>query len=76
MCGLTRRDTIRNEQNRGEAIKSGASVQENCRKITEVVRPCEEIERGVHSEKNATCGYTRETKRMEVKPRVTICMLF
>ena len=33
--------------------KSGASVQENYRKTTEVVRPCEENERGAHSEKNA-----------------------
>ena len=32
MCGVTRRDKIRNEN------KTGASVQENYRKMTEVVR--------------------------------------
>ena len=31
----------------------GASVQENYRKTTEVVRSCEENERGAYSEKNA-----------------------
>ena len=52
---MTRRDKTRNEHN-----KSGARVQENYRKTTEVVRPCEENERGAHSEKNARCGHTRE----------------
>ena len=28
-----------------------------------MVRPCEENERGAHSEKNARCGHTRETKK-------------
>ena len=40
--------------------KSGASVQENYRKTTEVVGPCEKNERRAHSEKNARCGHTRE----------------
>ena len=31
-------------------------------KTTEVVRPCEENERGAHCEKNDRCGYTRENK--------------
>ena len=30
------------------------------RKTTEVVRPCEENERGARSENNAKCGHTRE----------------
>ena len=41
----------------------GASVQENYRKTTEVVRPCEYNERGSHREKNARCGHTREKKK-------------
>ena len=49
--------------------KSGASVQENYRKTTEVVRPCDENERGAHSEKNAGCGNTRENKKREAKPK-------
>ena len=53
MCGVTRRDKIRNEHIRGTTHKSGASVKENYRKTTEVVRPCEENERGAHSQKNA-----------------------
>ena len=38
-------------------------VQENYRKTTEVVRPCDEDERGAHSEKNARCGHTGEKKK-------------
>ena len=47
--------------------KSRASVQENYRKTTQVVRPCDEDERGAHSEKNARCGHTREKKTREAK---------
>ena len=32
-------------------------------KTTEVVRPCEDNERGAHSEKNARCRHTREKKK-------------
>ena len=47
MCGVTRRDHIRNEHYRGTTNYSG--------KKTEVIRPCvpNEDERGAHSEKNA-----------------------
>ena len=43
--------------NTSEVNKSGSSVQENYRKPTEVVRLCEEKERGAHSEKNARYVY-------------------
>ena len=57
--------------NSNRAIKkSGASFQENHRKTTEVVRPCEENERGAHSEKNARCGHTREKKERPAKPKM------
>ena len=39
------RDKIRNKHIRGTDNKSGASVQENYRKTTEVVLPCEKNER-------------------------------
>ena len=39
-------------------------------KTTEVVRPCEENERGAHGEKNARCVYTRENKTRAAKPRI------
>ena len=68
MCGVTRRDKIRNEHIRGTTIKSGANVQENYRKKTEVVRPCEEKERGAHSEKNVRCEHTGEKKKRAAKP--------
>ena len=55
MCGVTRRDKIRKEHIRGTTRVHGASVQENYGKKTEVVRPCEENERGAHSEKNVRC---------------------
>ena len=53
-----------------EGHKSGASFQEIYRKTTEVVRPCEENERGAHSEKNARCGNTREKKKRAAKPKM------
>ena len=55
-CRVTRRDHILIEHTR--------AVQENYRKTTQVVRPCDEDERGAHSEKNARCGHTRDEKRV------------
>ena len=55
--------------------KSGASVQENYRKTTEVVRQSEENERGAHSEKNARCGHTGGKKNKRVaKPKIERCL--
>ena len=54
--------------------KSGACFQENYRKTTQVVRPCEETERGAPSEKNARCGQTRENKKREAKPKMERCV--
>ena len=54
--------------------KSGASVQENYRKTTEVVRPCEENERGAHSEKNARCRHAREKKKRAANPKMEGCV--
>ena len=53
-----------------EGQKSGARFQENYRKPTEVAQPCEENERGAHSEKNARCGHTREKKMNAAKPKM------
>ena len=44
------------------------------RKTTEVVRPCEENERGTHSEKNARCRHTREKKKRAAKPKMERCL--
>ena len=65
MCGVTTRDKNRNEHIRGTDNKSGASVQENHRKTTEVVRPCKENERRAHSEKNVKCAHTGEKKEKD-----------
>ena len=35
-----------------------------------MVWPCEENERGAHSEKNARCGNTREKKKRAAKPSI------
>ena len=35
-----------------------------------MVRPCEENERGAHSEKNARCRHTREKKKRAAKPKM------
>ena len=44
------------------------------RKTTEVVRSCEENERGTRSEKNARCWHTRDKKKWEAKPKVERCL--
>ena len=54
--------------------KCCASVQENYRKTTEVVRPCEENGRGAHCEKNVRCGHTGEKKERTAKPTMERCM--
>ena len=66
MCGVTRRDKIRNEHIRR------TSVVQASKKITENERT--ENERGAHTEKNARCGHTRENKKREVKPKVETCV--
>ena len=73
MCGVTRRDKIRNEHIRG-TTNSTARVSENYRKTTQVVRPCEEDERGAHSETNARCRHTREKKKRVAKPKMERCV--
>ena len=40
-----------------------------------MVRPCDENERGAHSEKNARCGHTKEKKKRAAKPKTERCML-
>ena len=50
--------------------KSGAIVQENCRHTTEVVRPCEENERGAHIENNARCGHIMENNKRAAKRKM------
>ena len=69
MCRVTRRDKIRDEHIRGTTRVVQAS-----KNITEKRRPCEENERGAHSEKNARCGHTREKKKRATKPKMEICV--
>ena len=67
MCGVTRRDKIRNEH-----IGGTTRVVQPSKKITEkrleVVRPCKKIERGAHSEKKAR--KTREKKERAAKHKM------
>ena len=39
-----------------------------------MVAPCEENERGAHSEKNVRCGDTVEKKKRMAKPKMERCM--
>ena len=39
-----------------------------------MVRPCEENERGAHSDKNARCGLTMEEKERVTKPKMERCL--
>ena len=48
----------------------GVSVQENFRNPTEIVRPCEENERGAHSENNSRCGHTMKKKKRAAQPKM------
>ena len=59
-----------NKEGQKRDNKSSASVHENFRKTTEVVRPCEENERGAHSDKNARHGHTREKKKRTAKRKM------
>ena len=72
MCGVTRRDKIRNEHIRGttRVVQASKKITD---KTTEVVRPCEENERA-HSEKNVRCGNTGEKKKRTAKPTMERCM--
>ena len=73
MCGVTRRDKIRNEHIRGTTRVVQAS-KKTTERTTLVVGPCEENERGAHSEKNAGCGHTREKKKRAAKPKMERCV--
>ena len=70
---MTRRDKIRNEHIIGttRVVQASKKITE---KTTEVVRPCEEHERGAHSEKNARCRHTREKKKRAAKPKMERCV--
>ena len=48
--------------NTSEGQQEWCKLPRNLQKTTEVIRPCEENEKGAHSEKNARCGHTREKK--------------
>ena len=71
MCGVTRRDNIRNEHIRGKTRVVQAS-----KKITEKRLKWygQENERGAHSEKNARCRHTREKKKRAAKPKMERCV--
>ena len=62
---MTRRDNNQNEHMRG--TKDWCKLP---RKTTEVVRPCEENERGAHSEKNARHGHKIAKKKWAAKPKM------
>ena len=49
---MTRRDKIRNEHIKGTTRVVHASTKITEKRLTGVVRPCEENERGARSEKN------------------------
>ena len=51
-----------------EGQQEWCSVQENYRKKTPVVWPCDEDERGAHS------GHSREKKKSEAKPMMARCV--
>ena len=65
MCGVTRRDNIRNENIRGTTREAQSS--KNITENDTVVQPCE---RGTHSTKNTRCGHTSETRKRSANHEV------
>ena len=59
MCGVTRKDKIRNEHIRGNN-KSGAGFQKDHREKIELVRACDEERWRTHTEESVQGRYTRE----------------
>ena len=59
MCGVTRKDKIRNEHIRG-TTRYGAGCQKDHREKTELVRACDEERWRTHTEESVESGYTRE----------------
>ena len=74
MCGVTRRDKIRNEHIRGTTRVVQASKKITEKRLFKVVRPCEKNERGAHSEKNARCRHTMKKKKRAAKPKMERCV--
>ena len=68
MCKVTVRSKI-------NTLEKQQEWRKRPRKTTEVVRPCEEDERGAHSQKHARFGHTREKKKWEAKPKMERCLL-
>ena len=66
MCGVTMRDKIRNEQIRATTRVTQAS--KISQKTAQVVRPCDEDEKGARSQNNVRCGHIREKKQRSFKP--------
>ena len=72
MCGVTRRDTI--EMNTLEGQQEWCKRPRKLQKTTEVVRQCEENEKGALRENNVTCGHTGEKKKRTAKPTMERCI--
>ena len=60
MCGVTRKDKIRNEHIRGTTNKCGAGFQKDHREKIELVRACDEERWRTHTEESVEGGYTRK----------------
>ena len=58
---MRERDKIRSEHIRG--TRAAQASKKSREKKIKVVWPCDEDERGTHSEKNARCRHTRERRR-------------
>ena len=73
MCGVTRRDKIRNEHFRGttRVVQASKKITEKRRKWYGHVR---RMKRGAHCEKNVRCAHTGENKKRTAKPTMERCM--
>ena len=75
MCGVTRKDKIRNEHIRG-TTKSSTCFTKVHRENIELVRACDEERWRTHTEESVEGGYTREreertTRKQDGKTRVS-----
>ena len=67
MCGVTRKDKIRNEHIRGT---TSAGFQKDHREKIELVRACDEERWRTHTEESVEGGYTREREEGETENKM------
>ena len=72
MCGVTKKDQIRNEHVCERISKSDTSDKEGRRGTDDVVRACQQKGRRSSTKKNVTCASTRTEMKTEHQTEVLV----